>query len=200
MTISTIFSQLLLYKKINTSDTENLKKYCYFLKEEDLTGNIVSNAGGWQSKSIPSDHEFYFKFKDLISQITDEVNIFCQTIGYSNLTLKVANLWANINCPGSYNHHHTHTGSIFSSVFYVDVPLNSGNIMFSNPYGNIKDAYLGNLHEVEVVLNSFTSSAFTLPPENNYLLVFPSWQEHWVNRNLSEFDRISIAINFEQDK
>ena len=35
-----------------------------------------------------------------------------------------------------------------------------------------------------------------IPPEENKILLFPSWLPHYVDDNLSDEDRISISFNF----
>jgi uncharacterized protein (TIGR02466 family) len=198
MKIGTMFSQLMSYDKIESKNLQNLVDYIYSMREIDPIGNKISNSGGWQSKNLTKDDEFYIKFNNLILSIEDEANNFFDSSGYHGIYLRVQNFWININYPKTYNHHHMHGGSILSGVFYVKVPKNSGNIIFSNPSANLKDAYIQPLltRNCTTTFNSFTSSNLSLTPEENYFLVFPSWQEHWVEQNESDEDRLSIAFNF----
>lgn len=94
------------------------------------------------------------------------------------------NFWGNINKLGGYNNLHSHLNStdlddilnMFSAVYYIKVPQNSGDICFSNPlFINF--------------LNHYT-------PQEKDLIVFPSYVPHLVRPNKTNEDRISIAFNF----
>ena len=40
----------------------------------------------------------------------------------------LGNMWANINPPGGMNRAHQHPNSLWSGVYYVKAPKNSGNL------------------------------------------------------------------------
>ena len=42
-------------------------------------------------------------------------------------------MWANINPPGGYNAPHIHPNSLFSGVYYIKAPKNSGNLVCNDP-------------------------------------------------------------------
>lgn len=60
---------------------------------------------------------------------------YLETIGYdvSRFDLKVPNLWLNEMQSGSTNPPHQHYGYNLSGTYYVDIPENSGDILFVNP-------------------------------------------------------------------
>ena len=45
----------------------------------------------------------------------------------------LGNMWANINPPGGYNAPHIHPNSLYSGVYYIKAPKDSGNLMFNDP-------------------------------------------------------------------
>ena len=45
--------------------------------------------------------------------------------------------------------------------------------------------------------NKFTSADISVEPELGKLIIFPSWLVHYVQNNLDDSDRISIAFNIE---
>ena len=45
----------------------------------------------------------------------------------------LGNMWANINPPGGYNAPHIHPNSLFSGVYYVKAPKNSGKLSCNDP-------------------------------------------------------------------
>ena len=50
-----------------------------------------------------------------------------------NLKLGLGNMWANINPTYSYNKTHMHPNSLWSGVYYIKVPKNSGNLFLEDP-------------------------------------------------------------------
>jgi len=104
--------------------------------------------------------------------------------------------WINFNRTGDFNrrHHHTDITTLFSGVYYLKVPSDSGRIIFHDPRSRTIDAmmdtkYCGYQPEVSI------------DPQPGMIIYFPSWLEHEVETNLaigkdpSEHDRISIAFN-----
>jgi hypothetical protein len=48
--------------------------------------------------------------------------------------------------------------------------------------------------------NKFTSTDMSVVPSPGKLVLFPSWLVHYVENNLDDTDRISIAFNIEIEK
>jgi uncharacterized protein (TIGR02466 family) len=166
-------------------DLNNIKQYCYKIKDKDV-GITVSNIGGWHSQYL-NTHEL----ENLIEQIEFVSSDIAKDLSITD-KLKVKDIWINVNSKNNFNKPHVHPNCIFSGAYYVDVPENSGNIVFMNPNKNhqlVMSKY--NVSE----FNSFTSSEFSFTPEPNLLLIFPSWLEHYVEPNRANEDRISISFN-----
>jgi hypothetical protein len=87
---------------------------------------------------------------------------------------KIYNFWFNVNSRGHSNRWHTH-GSNFSliGIWYLQVPISSGDFQIKIE-NNIK----------------------TITPYRNLLITHPSGLDHCVTENLSDHDRISVAVNF----
>ena len=100
-----------------------------------------------------------------------------QISGYPNNRLN--GMWVNISSYGHYNTTHTHGSNLnqLSGVLYLQVPENSGRIIFQNP--------------LDINLNC------PYQPIEGELLIFPQNIPHMVEPNLSKRDRISIAFNYE---
>jgi len=45
----------------------------------------------------------------------------------------LGNMWANINPPGGMNRAHQHPNSLWSGVYYVKAPQNSGQLKIEDP-------------------------------------------------------------------
>ena len=45
----------------------------------------------------------------------------------------LGNMWANINPPGGMNRAHQHPNSLWSGVYYIKAPKNSGHLKIDDP-------------------------------------------------------------------
>jgi uncharacterized protein (TIGR02466 family) len=141
------------------------------------TSEKKSNFGGWQSRDNLNDTEGIFReFISTLEKISN--NILCDK---SNKRFKVTEMWANVNYKYCYNAAHTH-GGILSGVFYLQVPENSGKLIFCNPAVRA-DGHL------------LRPKNYPIVPERLACIMFPSWLEHYVEPNLSDEPRISISFN-----
>ena len=111
-----------------------------------------------------------------------------------------ANMWANVNKSGDGNEFHSHPGSFWSGVYYVDDggiaadPSLGGELEFMDPRGPGPAMYAPQL-------------AFALPgglsvganevvhPRTGRLVMFPAWLLHQVRPYRGGAERISIAFN-----
>ena len=185
MEITSLFS-IPIHHNNYDEDLRDLEEECIRRSTLD-SGRIKSNSGGWHSNNISSNDDFFSEF---ILEIEKQANNFAKEIEI-NQSLKLSNLWININGYKDFNLRHTHENSIISGVFYVKVPDKSSKITFYNP------AFKLMMREWNVNLkhNHYTSSVWSIPPQKGKLLLFPSWLEHEVSPNLSQESRISISFN-----
>ena len=171
-------------------DIDGLEEYCLRIQGQS-EGRKKSNRLGWQSNDIQDDEE--------IKPLLDQINESLQDLSiYSNIkdnySIRVSNMWVNVNKKYSFNSNHIHSSSFFSGVFYVKVPENSGRINFENP-SSLQELFIDKVKPFMNNYNHFTAHSWTYDPRPNMVVLFPSWIEHNVDQNLSEFDRISIAFN-----
>ena len=110
-------------------------------------------------------------------------------------TLKIHNLWFNVNGKGNFNWPHQHVGYAQSGTYYVKVPKNSGTLRIINPNHNVAmptwGAGLNKNMPLEVNPNDFG-----IEPQEKTFLCFPSWLQHAVTPNKSDEERISIAFDY----
>jgi uncharacterized protein (TIGR02466 family) len=87
---------------------------------------------------------------------------------------------------------HVHNdNSVFSGVFYLKIPENSGKLVFSNP--GLNQMWLGlNLIENK---NKFTSERLQITPVEGGMFLWPSYLPHRTLPNNHEEARISISFN-----
>ena len=169
----------------------------------DPQGVAISNRLGWHS-----DRQMLDWGGDpagrLARAVVELANTHCGDIGGKGRRrfVWVPEMWANISGKGASNQLHTHPGSFWSAVYYVD-----------DGYLGSTDQRLGGELELEdprlPMVNMeapdlrFRPSYKAPPavheiairPSTGRLLMFPSWLRHGVKPYFGTGRRVSIAIN-----
>lgn len=167
-------------------NTDSMIEYCLSLEKQNI-GVQKSNIGGWQSHNLSGE---IAELNDLFKEIMTFADKFRDIVGYKdNLEPEILNLWVNINYTHCYNTVHTHPGSIFSGVYYLQANEDSGNIVFINPYD-----FADNPDFVKEY-KEFNSPKYYQTPEPQKIIMFPSYLRHYVDANSSLEKRISISFN-----
>jgi uncharacterized protein (TIGR02466 family) len=184
-----IFKFQLYCEKLNF-DTDSLSNLCFELQNKNKDyGRISSNLGGWQSDDL---FDAYTIISNLRKLIYNHIDIYSKNFKL-NKKLKLDNLWININGYKDLNLPHIHPNSILSGVFYVKVPKNSGKIRFENPCLDLMESVYQNSI---IEYNSINSATWSLEPDENLLILFPSFLKHSVLPNMNKKEkRISISFN-----
>ncbi len=101
----------------------------------------------------------------------------------------------NIIKPFKCDTPHYHLGkSILVGVYYVDAPIDSGDILLHDPRGAMMWENLGFIPNDPIATK--TSRCYhRIKPQNGSLILFPSFLVHSVETNLSNRNRTSIVIN-----
>tara|TARA_A100001015_G_C14819236_1_gene644020 strand:- start:197 stop:823 length:627 start_codon:yes stop_codon:yes gene_type:complete len=197
-----MFSIPVFYHDLKNSNeiNEKLKKLILDWRDEDK-GVVKSNVLGWHSPvDMHTKHQFSF-FIDEINNLQSEMHL---TEGYANNTeLRLDNMWANVSHKYSYNKFHTHPGSLWSGVYYVQSPPNCGKIIFRllERGDHLRPMYDENNTKDEPHQWEF----LTYEPIEGRAIFFPSWLGHEVEQNLTDVEgddgcRISISFNTQQMK
>lgn len=186
------FSTPIWESEVKNINNQEIKDYCLYLKD-NTKGVNISNRGGWHSSEIllpmPQD------LRNLFSNLEIFVNENCfRDVGVPNL--KFGNFWVNINYPGSYNIAHDHQNSILSGVYYVSVPFDNMGDLVLHRGDNAEYFLKSNVDRISTKSNSLVA---VKKPIESVFYIFPSWVKHYVESNISQGDRISIAFNFIQD-
>jgi len=171
-------------------NNDNIKQYCYNLKENDPVGRHISNNGGWQSQEI----NLIDDLPELVQYIMEASQRTIYDYGYDPEKTKLffGNAWVNINQKDNTNQIHLHHGSYLSGVYYVNVTPNSGNIVF---YRNFDQAYITSSFAKVVNNTAISGQTVSYTPKPGRLILFPSNLLHSVEASNDDGDRISIAFN-----
>ena len=107
----------------------------------------------------------------------------------------LGNMWANINPPGGYNAPHIHANSLFSGVYYIKAPANSGKLVCNDPRPGVQTV-MPTRKKGQPPKHLWRD--VHLEPKVNRIIMFPSWLWHSVEPNESNDIRISVSFNFIQ--
>jgi uncharacterized protein (TIGR02466 family) len=183
--VFTLWSSFIWAYEIDNFDDENinLKKFIYSLKNNKSV--TKSNRGGWQSDNLTNYKEMD-KLKNSISSYTHE--IFSGINKAHIKPLDIPQIWANINHNNCFNDIHQHGMYTLSGTYYLEVPENSGNIVFRDPRSGALSS--SNYHAIFEI-----GEFFEFVPRKNLLLLFPSFLDHFVRPNMSNEERISVSFD-----
>jgi uncharacterized protein (TIGR02466 family) len=180
-----IFAKEIYVDKLDI-DIDEIVKKCLEIKSLDI-GVQKTNVLGWQSK--PMIDGFENLIEECISRI-QEIISFRYSV---DRKVSLLNFWININEKFSGNTPHIHPGCLMSAVFYPNFEPNMGNLIFHRDQSEL-DCYT-NMFKIDTK-NAFLSNEFVAKPEKKKLFIFPSWYKHSVEPNMTDNNRISIAMNF----
>ena len=175
-------------------DSEKLNKYLedHIMRwSQNDKGVSKTNAGGWHSTTDMNRRKEYNPLTKELFNMQDEI------FQKEHLTLKpvLGNMWANVNYPKCFNRPHIHPNSLFSGVYWVKAPQNSGNLMVYDPRPGIQMAMPS---RKEGKLPSELWREVHYEPKAGTCIMFPSWLWHEVKPNESNDTRISVSFNFLQ--
>ncbi len=176
----------------------------YAEREGDGTGVRKSNfpeLGSWHSHvKLHRDAAF----AGLVQYVDSASAMMCRELGYHrSYHLSIGTMWSIINPPGGVNRAHIHPGCIWSGVYYVQAPRNSGRIEFIDPRTqNLMSAveYIPDTRRPRIC---WTKVQYK--PVAGRMLIFPSWLYHSVGPNRSrargkDADRIIVSFNLSQER
>ena len=176
----------------------------YAERERDGTGVRKSNfpeLGGWHSRvKLHKD----VTFAGLVRYVDAAAAMMCRELGYHrSYRLKIGTMWSIVNPPGGMNQAHIHPGCIWSGVYYVQAPRNSGRIKFTDPRTQNLMTPAKYIPDTKRPRVCWTKVQYK--PVAGRMLIFPSWLYHSVAPNRSrakgkDADRIIVSFNLSQER
>ena len=160
-----------------------------FKKEDQIGVKGRSTDGGWHSKDNLHNHPNFSNLRSEIFNFADEAFMH---LGVQKMYMpEMTGMWGIINPPGSSNKLHNHPYNFLSGVFYLQVPENSGQIIFHDPkpQAEVLSPPKVENHSIHV------AHRVNFQPKTGTLLFFPSYLNHEVEENNSQDDRIIVSFN-----
>ena len=154
-------------------------------------GVSKTNVKGWHSTT---DMHTKSEYSQLVTELTR-----MQKEIYDNEHIDrhavLGNMWANINPPGGMNRAHIHPNSLWSGVYYIKAPENSGQLRVEDPR-SVALMVRPRMKEGKPPARLWREASYE--PKAGRLIMFPSWLNHCVDPNNSNDIRISVSFNFMQ--
>lgn len=121
--------------------------------------------------------------------LENKINEYAKSLLYIDSNFYITNSWINQTYSNQQHFLHNHTNSIFSGVYYINVEDTVPLITFNR----MQPPFLLNLIPKEFTI--FNSTEWSIPVENNSLIIFPSNLYHYVKPNTKKNTRVSLAFN-----
>jgi len=154
-------------------------------------GVVRTNVQGWHSHTTMQDMPEYKKLVSMLyaaqKTIYDQEHLDSEPV--------LGNMWANINPPGGMNRAHQHPNSLWSGVYYIKAPKNSGHLKIDDPR-SVASMTRPRQKDGEKPARLFRETNYE--PIAGRLIMFPGWLVHCVDPNESNDIRISVSFNFLQ--
>lgn len=127
--------------------------------------------------------------EDLKKDLQEHVMTYVREIMKVDYDVYITNSWKNLTKPGDQHMIHNHTNSILSACLYIRSSYIQPTISFTR--GSCP--YLLAFEATEY--NPFNALEWTIPVEDNNIIIFPSALHHYVKPNTSNRERLSLAFN-----
>ena len=112
-------------------------------------------------------------------------------LDFVDCDIALTSAWLNVNDTRQcMNGEHVH-GDVFSGVFYLQAPEESGKLVLQNPAIN----RMWNGCALTAQKNQFTGESIRIEPVEGNIILFPSYLPHSVETNNHDEERISISFN-----
>ncbi|MEO0589683.1 MAG: TIGR02466 family protein [Pseudomonadota bacterium] len=168
----------------------------------DAQGVQISNIGGWHSNTSMiewgGEAARALAYKAMV--MADEATIDAGSPAASRYGW-IPEMWANVSGPGNANFHHTHPGSFWSAVAYIDDgyegssdPGLGGEFQMLDPRMPMIRMTAPDLR-LKAANGQIEDNEPKLRPTSGQIVMFPSWLQHAVRPFHGPGTRISIAIN-----
>ena len=179
--IQPIFSSFLIQKKLNL-DTKSIKNWIEKSSHTDYKIPLTYD------EDILKD--FYLSLKEIL----DNLHL---ALGFSkNTKQQFQEAWVNVESRERISVPHTHPSADLICVYYPYVEQGSGNLEFINPNSSVEYVFPQTRDNTIIdTHNLFNSKLWQVVPENDLLVVFPSWLHHYVSQGNPNTTRMSIALN-----
>ena len=192
--VSHIFATPLVVRRWNDDALNGALREAILAHRDAASGESRSNIGGWHSETggLEFCGDAGRTLLERATAVTNEATTrILQDYGQPARALEWSvTAWANVSDKGAFNQAHTHPGSTWSGVYYVDAGV-AGSDAKAAPI-QIFDPCQG---RANTFLSHFLPNNLTIRPEPGLMIIFPSYVGHLVFPHEGPHPRISVAFN-----
>lgn len=157
-------------------------------REKNPEGDNKSNVAGYHSPATLQGQE---ELRPIFEYACAMAMQAIEDLNFIQSDVFLTSAWVNFNDTRQcMNSQHTH-GEVFSGVFYLKAPPESGKLVLVNPGMNTLWSGCSLIKEK----NQFTGESIKIEPEEGAFVLFPSYLPHSVETNNHDDERISISFN-----
>ena len=190
MIIEKFFPTVVYAKDVQLDNNQLTRDIVNWSKQDK--GMSRTNINGWHSTTDMGVKPEYQQLVKELFKMQEE--IFNNE--HLNRSSRLGNMWANINPPGGMNQPHIHPNALFSGVYYVKSPVNSGRLKIYDPRPG--EQFIMPIRKPGNPGKDLWREA-NIDPVEGRIIMFPAWLWHAVEENQSNDIRISVSFNFIQD-
>tara|TARA_Y100001938_G_C8060066_1_gene416704 strand:+ start:516 stop:1103 length:588 start_codon:yes stop_codon:yes gene_type:complete len=162
----------LLKLNLDPNHRESLKNIILDLGDEQKhSSNVKADMTSWFM------HRNYQEFK----QLSIRAEVQAKTITQNAIPTRTNECWGAVYRKGDETKAHNHWGNIWSWCYYLEVPDDSPPIRFIDTF----------------FPESKKTNDFDIYPQEDDILIFPSWFRHCVPKSESDGLRIMVAGNIQ---
>ena len=141
--------------------------------------------------SVTLSVEVLKKYPKLKKSIMDNFIDFSTKHLHYDQKFRLTTSWITKVCPAVTTNFHNHKNCFYSGVYYFDEYVDgSGKLEFKNPLAD-----LSSFHILPNKYDLHSAFSWSIPPQKNLLVFFPSYLYHRVTKHQGKQNRFSIAFN-----
>jgi len=173
----------------------NLFSYAISKYKIDIADDYINNVIDYGNNNIKENGqtESNLQTVELFNPLTEifatAVHSYIEELGFDpDNEFIITQMWLNCYVKDDLLDLHTHPNSIYSGVFYIGDNLKHGTVFLKPTTGSQLDIKVK-------TMNEYTSDTANIEPDNNLLVIFPSFLQHRAVRNEQESSRYTISFN-----
>ena len=144
-----------------------------------------------ENSKISKDGRILKKYPKVEKILLNKFKEFAKDVLSYDNEFAISTSWFTKVEKGQYSEYHRHKNSFYSGVYYYDeYDNNSACIEFDSPIQGLFDFCL-----MPTELGLQNSPNWSIPPQKNTLLLFPSYLQHRIGTHKVDSSRYSLAFN-----
>tara|TARA_B100001175_G_scaffold25080_1_gene18582 strand:+ start:68 stop:670 length:603 start_codon:yes stop_codon:yes gene_type:complete len=160
--------------------------------------NAISNIEFTYSAGFGNTHKLshHFHFNKYLmgdlpifsSELKNHISRYCQQLNFGTKEYQFISSWMTLFEQGDYAHIHNHNDADFSGVYYYQKESDTEDFFFESPVegARISAPYYG--------------GRIYPPTHTGFLMLFPGWLNHGVDKIKTDGKRYSVSFNIEFQK